>query len=430
MSTMTKETVSLGNVNVHLIPSKAFKTLTLELRFRSPINRDTVTMRTLLPLILKKGTERYPDNTLMQEYLDDLYGASLRISSFKTGDFHVLNVEMECANEKFINGESSILKDALLFLNEVVAHPYIVDGAFEESVVEREKQTVQNHLQAMKDEKVYYANTRLIDEMCQGEAYQIHEQGYEEDLADINGKNLYAYYTHLLQEDLVDLFIVGDFEWDEMVPSIEKNLKDIIHTSERPSFSHVVTKKEVTMSDPKEIIEQDQLQQAKLHIGYRTGTTFSDDNYAGMLMCTMILGGYPGSKLFINVREKHGLAYYIAAGWDTFSDKLIIYSGIAPEDYQKTRNIITEQLQALKNGDVKEEELQEAKTLLISQLQASMDEAAGKVDSLFRQQIGDKERPTAEIIRELQQLKLEDIVWNAHKIQADTVYLLTNQEVK
>src|SRR5690625_2130730 len=118
-------------------------------------------------------------------------------------------------------------------------------------------------------------------------------------------------------------------------------------------------KKEIVA--PQKIVEKDSIHQAKLHIGYRTFCTYKDDQYAALQVFNGLYGGFPSSKLFLNVREKHSLAYYVGSRIESHIGLLIVYSGVETEEYERTCSIIQEQLDALRQGQFTEEELAEIK---------------------------------------------------------------------
>ncbi len=62
------------------------------------------------------------------------------------------------------------------------------------------------------------------------------------------------------------------------------------------------------------------------------------------LMYNGVLGGYPHSKLFTNVREKASLAYYASSRFDGHKGILTIQSGIEMANYEKAVDIIRKQL--------------------------------------------------------------------------------------
>lgn len=420
-----------NNFSGHIIPSKQFKTITLELKLKTLLDRDTVTRRAILPFVLRKGSKKYPSAALIQDKLDDLYGASLQIAGHKAGSYHILTFHMEIPNEKFIQDDQNIIAETLEFLKEIAFHPNIENDAFDETVTSREKETITKYLQSIKDDKMQYANIRLIDEMSTGERYQTHPFGYLEDMDHINGKSLYAYYKNAIENDQTELFIVGDVDPGEMDTVIKEHFDGFRSASSKDTVQpEVETVNPATRSEANTVIEEDTVQQAKLHIGYRTHTAYKDADFASMILCNTILGGHPGAKLFLNVREKHSLAYYVASGLDFFSDKIFIYSGISPDDYEKARTIIEEQVAALKDGQISDNEMDEAKKVIINQHVASLDNAGGIIDLLYQQEIGHKKRPVNELIKQVNALTKDDVIKSAKKLTLDTVFLLTSKEGK
>lgn len=415
--------------NGHIIPSEKFKTVTLELKMKTLLDRSTITKRAILPFVLRKGSIKYPTAARIQNKLDDLYGASLDIVGHKAGSYHIITFQIEIPNEKFIHDDQDIISETLAFLKEIAFNPNVKDGAFDETVVTREKETITKYLESIQDNKMQYANIRLIDEMAAGERYKIHPFGYLEDMDNINGENLYHYYQNAIENNQIDLFIVGDVDKAALEPVVEKHLDGFRESSAKNTIQpEVEPVSSITHRESYVVTEEDTIQQAKLHIGYRTNTAYKDPDFASMILCNTILGGHPGAKLFMNVREKHSLAYYVASILDFFSDKLLIYSGIAPEDYEKTRTIIEEQVTALKEGNITDDEINEAKKQIINQHTASLDHADGIIDLLYQQELGNKKRPVDALAEQVDALTKEDVANSAGKLKEDTIFLLTSKE--
>src|SRR5690606_19873523 len=98
------------------------------------------------------------------------------------------------------------------------------NDSFDEQIVEKEKRTLKQRIQAVFDDKMRYANLRLVQEMCKNEPYSVPVNGYLEDVDQINAKNLFNYYKKSLAEDELDLFIVGDFDKNEVVSLVNDKL--------------------------------------------------------------------------------------------------------------------------------------------------------------------------------------------------------------
>lgn len=422
MQDITEKRLNENNIEFHFIQSNKYKTINIVAKLKAPLERETITKRALLPYILKQGTKSYPSRKELQLKLDDLFGAILSVDGGKKGENHILTFRLELANPKFIPEETSIIKEGIALLSEFMFHPKSKNNAFDEAIFNREKDTLKQKMSAIKDNKMQYANMRLIDEMCKDEPYSLHVHGYEEDLNSLTAENLYSYYQSLLQDNQLDIYVLGDFN--------EEEIKNEIITSMNRSSVNLLDRRETTkkeITEPQEIIEKQNVQQAKLHIGYRTNTYFKDEDYYALQVFNGIFGAFPSSKLFINVREKNSLAYYASSQMESHKGLLFVFSGIAPEDFEKARDIIREQLTAMKNGDFTEEHLSETKELICNQMLETMDHPQGFIELLYQQVVGEKTIDPDEIISQIKSVTKEQVIQIAQKIEEDTVYLLTSE---
>jgi len=418
-----QEKVQLENgLNLHFIQSDKYKTITLVAKLRAPLERETITKRALLPYILKQGTKSHPTRSELQLKLDDLYGAVLSCNGSKKGENHIITIRLEVANEKFIPQESSIINQAIRLFSEILFYPNTTDSGFAEVVFEREKSTLKQKINAVQDDKMSYANMRLIDEMCEGEAYQLHVHGYEEDLNKISNKDLYQYYKEMLEQDELDIYVLGDFDEE----TVKNALLNEMSRDHQHSHNYI-TNQEKTIEKPQEVVEKQNIQQAKLHIGYRTNVTYKDDDYYALQVFNGLFGAFPSSKLFINVREKNSLAYYASSRMESHKGLLFVFSGIAPADFEKARDIIRVQVSAMKDGDFTEEELNETKDLINNQLKETMDHPQGLIEMLYQQVIGNKKMTPTQLMEGIRGVRKEDVIQVATKLEEDTIYLLTNE---
>lgn len=427
MNEISEEVLQTNGYNLHLIPTKKYKTINIVAKFKAPLTRETITKRALLPYVLRQGTKSYPTRKDIQTKLDDLYGAVLSIDGAKKGDHHIISLRLEVANQKFIPNESSVLNDAVNLLNEVIFTPNTEGSAFQSAVFNREIETLKQKMAAITDNKMSYANMRLIDEMCKDETYQLHVHGYEEDLPAITPENLYTYYQQLIEEDELDIYVLGDFDKETMEGKISSVLKRNVSAAAETVSPQAQPAKKRTRTEPNIVMEKQDIQQAKLHIGYRTHCTFQDDDYFALQVFNGLFGGFPSSKLFINVREKNSLAYYAASRFESHKGLLLVFSGIAPEDYEKAKEIIELQMTAMKNGDFTEDELEETKQLIVNQLLETMDHPQGIIELLYQQVLGNKKITPDQLLAEVKQVKKDDVIQIAEKIEKDTVYLLTSK---
>ncbi|MFD1850324.1 EF-P 5-aminopentanol modification-associated protein YfmF [Oceanobacillus bengalensis] len=422
MQPITEKYLKEKGLRIHFIQSKKYKTVNIVAKLKAPLEKETVTKRALLPYILKQGTKNYPSRKDLQLKLDDLYGAVLAVNGGKKGENHLISLRLEIANPKFIPEAQTIIKDGIELFSEILFHPNVRGNAFDEKVFEREKDTLKQKIHAVKDDKMQYANTRLIDEMCKDEPYGLHVHGYEEELARMTSIELYEYYKTRLTEDQLDIYVLGDFNEDEVLTQLKSSFN-----WEGTGSNVQVSSKQEQSNESHEVIEKDNIGQAKLHIGYRTNVRYKDDDYAALQVFNGLFGGFPSSKLFINVREKNSLAYYASSRMESHKGLLFVFSGIAPSDFEKARDIIREQMTAMKQGDFTDKELNETKDLIINQLLETMDHSQGLIELLYQQVIGEKELAPDDLIAAIKNVTKDQVVQVAQKIKEDTVYLLTSE---
>ena len=410
--------------NIHLIQTNKFKTIQFVVKFKAPLQKDTITKRALLPYILRQATNQYTTRAELDKQLDLLYGAGLGIDGSKKGEQHIISFRMELPNEKFIPNSESVNEQALHVLTDVIYNPLLVDATFDQTIFKREKETLKQRMRSIVDDKLDYAQMRLIDEMCKNESYSLHVLGDEKDLEALDAQTLYEYYKSLLTEDELDIYVVGDFDVKDLKTKLTNAFdkgKRYVSTDKTLAFRN-----RLSISKSKEIIEKESIQQAKLHIGYRTNCTFNDDQYAALLVFNGIFGGFPNSKLFMNVREKHSLAYYAASRIESYKGLMFVFSGIAPEDYEKALEIIELQFEEMQKGQFDEDILEETKGLLLNDYLETLDHPQGIVELYYQGIIAESNIKPEDLMERIKRVSYDDVVQVGKSITKDTIYLLTN----
>ncbi|NMA90911.1 MAG: insulinase family protein [Amphibacillus sp.] len=415
------KTIEKKGYRLHIVDHKKFKTIHFTAKFRTALNREDITKRALLPFVLQQGTAKYPTLNLFRRALDNLYGATFSIDGTKKGEQHILTARMTLANQAYLSTDENILQEGLTFFSEAIFKPKVENNQFDPKIVNKEKQTLKQKITSIVDDKIHYANIRLVDEMCKDEPYQIHVHGYLEDIDAINETNLAQYYEKVLTEDKLDLYVMGDFE----SVNVEGIIGDLFDRNQVSTNDEDLTIEDRHVKDSQEVIEEQSIQQGKLHLGFRTHTRFQDPDYPALQVFNAIFGGFPSSKLFINVREKNSLAYYASSQFESHKGLLFVYSGIAPNDYEKAKTIIIEQMDAMKQGDFTEEQIEESKRQIINQYKETLDDPFGMIEVLYNQRVGQSDRSVFELIEAIQEVDKSMIVKVAEKMELDTVYFLT-----
>ncbi len=181
-------------------------------------------------------------------------------------------------------------------------------------------------------------------------------------------------------------------------------------------------------SDVQTIVERLDVGQGKLNMGLRVGATYGSDQYASLLVYNGLLGGFPHSKLFVNVREKASLAYYASSRLDGHKGIMTLQSGIEIANYEKAVQIIKEQLEAMKRGDFAEEDLKRTQAMIVGQLREIQDSAFERIAFDFSNVISGANRTGESFIAEIMAVTPQMATEAAQGVALDTIYFLRDRK--
>ncbi|MGL5346379.1 MAG: EF-P 5-aminopentanol modification-associated protein YfmF [Peptostreptococcaceae bacterium] len=414
--------INLGkNINLTLIPQTKFKSNLVSLYIQRLLDRDEVTKNALLPNLITSGCEKYQSTREISKRMDDLYGASVFGDSSKRGERQVISYKIISTNERYL--DEKIFTDVIEFFNDVVNHPLIIDGGFKQEYVDIEKRNLKDRIEGIINDKSRYALERTFEEMCKDERFSVSEHGYIEDLDKITPKDLYEHYKKIIKTSPIDIVVEGNFDEKQIVDIITEKFNfdrgDIVEIP-REEFSKEV--KEVKVIEDKMDITQ-----GKLVMGYRTNIDFKDtDKYYSLVVGSNVLGGGPHSKMFINIREKESLCYYIYSAVEKYKGIMFISSGIEFENYDKTVELVKKQIESMKNGEITEDEIQSSKKALINSIRSVGDSIGGMSDFYFAQGLSDSHMTLEEMIENIDKVTVDGIKNAFDSVTLDTVYFLRN----
>ncbi|WNW24480.1 pitrilysin family protein [Bacillus inaquosorum] len=423
MSYVNEVKTKHGGLTAHIVETEKFKTVSLIFKMLAPLTKDQVTKRALLPHVLLRGTKNHPKTAELRSYLDELYGTSVSADLSKKGERHVITLRLEIPNEKYLKDQTPLLEKGLQLLAEIVFSPALEGGVFQSQYVAQEKRTLKQRIQAVYDDKMRYSNLRLIQEMCKNEPYALHVNGEIDDVDAITADQLYETYQSAIQKDQLDLYVVGDVDSNQVQAAIDKYFQ----TEER-TLATIENNQAEQKAQPKEVVDEEDVKQGKLNIGYRTGITYTDQDYPALQVFNGLFGGFSHSKLFINVREKASLAYYAASRIESFKGLLMVMSGIEVKNYEQAVSIIAEQFQAMKNGDFSEQDIAQTKAVIRNQVLETIDTAYGLSEFLYQQAAAQVDIQIEDFLANIEQVTKEDIMKAGEKIQLDTTYFLKGTE--
>lgn len=413
------------NITIHVLPTNRFKTYAITLFAGTPLAEQTVTSTALIPFVLRRGTARFPETIELRKQLDDMYGAGFGFNIVKRGDTQFVQFRMDVINDRFVKSEQSLLEGALQYMGDVITNPLLDNGGFRAAYVDAEKSTLKKQLESIINDKIHYAAERCIQEMCENEPYRLNASGRLEDLPLIDAANLYARYMSWLTEAQFDLYVVGDTTLEAVSELVKQHFS-------MPAVANPISYQTVDpvhpVSSVKTVVDRLEVSQGKLNLGLRMNVGYSDPDYVAALVYNGILGTYPHSKLFVNVREKESLAYYCSSRYDAHKGIMTIQSGIEFNNYEKALTIIEKQLEDMKAGLISDEELEQTKAMLTNAMREILDNANDIAGFDFNKQYSKVDRSVEDVINQIAAVSKEDVQQIASRVALDTIYFLRDRQ--
>lgn len=412
-----------ANINIHLLPTPKFKTVLVTVLLQQVLEKQLAAETALIPAVLERGTGKYPSFRDLKIRLEELYGAELGADVIKKGERQILSFSLEVVNDKFAPGEN-LLRQGLLILRDVIGDPFIENGAFKSDYVYQEKEQLAKEIKGLINDKINYALERCIQEMCPAERFGVYRYGSIEELERVSAEGLYEYYRSLLKENPIDIFVVGEVDPKETFDLIQETF-NFPRSGEPVQFPPVEVH-----NIPGEVRYHEErlpVNQGKLTLGYRTNTSYRDEEYVPLMFYNGILGGFPHSKLFQNVREKASLAYYSFSRLEKHKGIQLIGSGIEVENYQQALEIILEQVELIRKGKITREEMENTRRALISAYKVVGDSPYNLVNFYTDGLVGEREEGIDYFIRKIEGIREDNVVEVAHRVHLDTVYFLCSE---
>lgn len=407
-----------NEIDLYLCRNPKFKTNLIQLFLIRPLTPENVSKTALVPNILYRGSQKYPTSRDFKLRLDELYGAELTVSVIKRGEIQLLNFSLEIVNDNYLPDDEPLMARGIDLVFELITNPI-----FSEKYFKQERDFIIKEIKSLINDKYNYALQRCYQEMCDKEPYGIYKLGKIEDHKNLQRDEVFSEYQNIIKNCYMLAFVIGDINPAEVYNKI--NRKSVFEHKQPVSFNKTILKKDV--NNVKQVQENLDVKQGKMVLGFRTGITRKDNSYYPLLIYNGILGAFPHSKLFQNVREKASLAYYATSRLETTKGLLIISSGIEFDNFPKTKEIILDQINHIKKGDITNNEFEWTKRSLINRFQSSADSLQGLSGHYLLGLLNESVETIDISIEKLSRVTIEDVIKIGSHIKLDTIYFLNRK---
>jgi len=321
-----------------------------------------------------KGTKKRPNTLMISETLDRIGGQYNAFTSKEVTGFWAK------VDKKHVDIALDWISD--IFLN----------SKFAADEIEREKGVVIEELNMYLDTPTVYVS-ELFEALLYGDqpaGWRI--VGEKENILSYNREKLIDYYKSHYSSDNTVVCVAGNINEKEIEEKINAYFKNIEKT---PAPSKLKTKEE--QDNPGSLFHNKKTDQTHFCLGVRAYDMYDPRRYALSLM-SIILGGNMSSRLFISVRERNGLAYYIHTSTELFTDSgyLVTQSGIKNNSLEKAIELILNEYKDLKNNKITEDELKKAKDYMRGTTALSLDSSDAQASFYATQEVMNQEVLTPE----------------------------------
>ncbi len=407
-------------ITLHQINTNNFKTNLYAIFLATPITRENVTKDALISAVLRRGTNNIKSQELISQELETMYGAVFDCGIEKTGDNHVFKFYLEALSDEFLPTEENLTKKSLEILLDIVFNPLIENNGFKPEYIDGEKNNIKQIIESKIDNKGQYSLDRCIEETFKNKPYGLYKYGYVEDLEKITPQDLYEYYRKLISECKIDIFCSGilknveeDIKENENIKKLEPRKAKYIENKEQAENSKEINTVQESM----------QISQGKLVISLNINNNMANLSYVSTVY-NAILGGGANSRLFQNVREKESLAYTAGSNYIKAKDVIFIRCGIEIQNYEKALQTIKVQIENLQKGEITEEDIANAKKLIIASIKSITSEQDTEITYYYGQELAGTFTEIADYENKVNSVTKEQIIEIANSVNINTIYFL------
>jgi predicted Zn-dependent peptidase len=238
--------------------------------------------------------------------------------------------------------------------------------------------------------------------------------GTKEVIQSITRQNFVDYMASLYSPQNITVVVAGGIETAKTEALIEKYFGEM-----KPFDIVSYQKQSENQIKPALFIKEKNTEQVHIGLGFRTVSTHNEEKHT-LSVLAAILGGGMSSRLFSEVREKRGLAYYVRTGAEHYQDvgNLVSTAGLDPKRIEEGIEVIVAEyakIASSKSGITKDE-LSKAKEFLKGHFVLELEDSRAVAGLFAQSEIleGEIETPE-ELIKKIDKVTMEEVEEAAKK---------------
>jgi len=354
-----------------------------------------------------KGTIKRPSTFAISESLDKVGGV---YNAFTGKEYTGFYIKLAYPHLKLA---LDVLSDMLL------------NSLFRQKDVEKERNVILEEIKLYQDTPTAYVG-ELFERLLYGDTPAGRDIiGTAKNVSTFSSKNIKDYFSSHYGSKNSLLVIAGKIKEKEAINLVKKYFLPFPQKKTPKKEKVRENQKSPAVSRFKKNTDQ-----THLCLGVRSFDLFDRRRYA-LTLLNAILGGGMSSRLFINIRERQGLAYYIKSHQELYSDSgyFMVQAGIAHQNIKKVVKLIIDELNSLREITIKEKELKKAKEHIKGTTLLSLETSDAIASFLGQQKLSKGKIETPEqLFKELDRISVKELKQIAKSIflpQALNLALIT-----
>lgn len=356
-----------NNVSLTFLPGEKFKRNRISLSFIVPNEREKATMYAVLPTLMERGYEDYPDMCMFSKKLSSMYGASFSATTAVVGQNRVVRFTIQGIRNQYCLAGEDLLGEMTDVLLGVIFKPCVENDGFLPDWLEVEKVKLREEIEGEINDKRGYCVKNAQRKFFGDSKNGVERLGYLEDIEGITPQALYTCYKEMLADSIVEIFVTAD----EDATITDKFAQAF--AGRAPQTAKILPVEIMPQQQAQSFSEALDIVQGKFCLYYTIERPLTEDERYVMLVASSIYGGTASSRLFKNVREKQSLCYYCAAAYNGFSGSMRVDSGVEHDNCEKAIEAVQKELHDVISGEITEKEIAETKLVLLNSLDAIYD---------------------------------------------------------
>lgn len=409
---------SLNNYNLYTIYTDRFKTINFRVNIRVKYEKECDKYFPLLWRMLAYTSSKYDSLKEINKACAKVYDPYFSVRSIESGGEIVFSLSGSFINEKYT--EEGMNEENIKFLLPFLFEPKIIDGGFDPEIFDLEKEKLINRYKGIKDYPRDYTGAMI--------EYYMNSRGFQEYSLDeiieetkrLTAKELYDFYLKVMSEGILDIFVCGNIDFDEMKNIFSKKIS--FKGKRKDKICHII-KQENYNKKVKKYVDDSNNVQSNLAIGCKIINMTDFERDYVLTVYSWILGGGMNSLLHQTVREKNSLCYYIYTVKDKLRGILKIFSGIDYKDFDKVLELIKKEMDNISKGNFSDVLIENVKKIYLSSLKGIEDYQDDFIGN-FISEIYLNDDDLSLRREKIEKVSKKDLMELSKKIHMDTVYLL------